>query len=106
MYRCLGSSLLCGLVLVAETGGSSLSVVRALLIALASLAVPGLRGAASVAVAQELSSSKAGGIFPDQGLNLRLLHWQGDSLPLSHQGRPIALFLKACFSTLQVCDKL
>ena len=27
-------------------------------------------------------------IFPDQGLNLRLLHWQVDSLPLSHQGSP------------------
>ena len=26
------------------------------------------------------------GIFPTQGLNLRLLHWQADSLPLSHQG--------------------
>ena len=26
------------------------------------------------------------GIFPDQGLNLSLLHWQADSLPLSHQG--------------------
>ena len=28
------------------------------------------------------------GIFLDQGLNLRLLHWQVDSLPLSHQGSP------------------
>ena len=26
------------------------------------------------------------GIFPTQGLNLCLLHWQADSLPLSHQG--------------------
>ena len=25
------------------------------------------------------------GIFPVQGLNLHLLHWQGDSLPLSQQ---------------------
>ena len=25
-------------------------------------------------------------IFPDQGSNLYLLHWQADSLPLSHQG--------------------
>ena len=32
------------------------------------------------------------GIFITQGLNphlLRLLHWQVDSLPLSHQGRPL-----------------
>ena len=29
------------------------------------------------------------GIFLDQGLNLYLLHWQADSLPLSHQGSPM-----------------
>ena len=29
------------------------------------------------------------GIFPDQGSNLSLLHWQGNSLPLIHQGRPV-----------------
>ena len=28
------------------------------------------------------------GIFPTQGLNLDLLLWQADSLPLSHQGDP------------------
>ena len=28
------------------------------------------------------------GIYPTQGLNLHLLHWQADSLPLSHLGRP------------------
>ena len=28
------------------------------------------------------------GIFQPQGLNLCLLHWQADSLPLSHQGSP------------------
>ena len=27
--------------------------------------------------------------FPTQGLNSSLLHWQVDSLPLSHQGSPI-----------------
>ena len=26
------------------------------------------------------------GIFPTQGSNLHLLHWQATSLPLSHQG--------------------
>ena len=26
--------------------------------------------------------------FPTQGLNLLLLHWQRDSLPLNHQGSP------------------
>ena len=29
------------------------------------------------------------GIFPGQGSNPCLLHWQVDSLPLSHQGSPI-----------------
>ena len=28
------------------------------------------------------------GIFPTEGLNLHLLRWQVDSLPLSHLGRP------------------
>ena len=28
------------------------------------------------------------GIFPIQGLNPHFLHWQIDSLPLSHQGSP------------------
>ena len=28
-------------------------------------------------------------IFPDQGSNPHLLHWQADSLPLSHQGSPL-----------------
>ena len=28
------------------------------------------------------------GISPTQGLNLHLLHWQADSLPLSHLGSP------------------
>jgi len=28
------------------------------------------------------------GLFPTQGLNSGFLHWQADSLPLSHLGRP------------------
>ena len=28
------------------------------------------------------------GIFPTQGLNMHLLHWQADSLPLRHLGSP------------------
>ena len=39
---------------------------------------------ASVVVAHGLSCSLAYRIFLDQGLNLCLLHWQVDSLPLSH----------------------
>ena len=32
------------------------------------------------------------GIFPTQGLILCLLHWQIDSLPLSHQGSPVCTY--------------
>ena len=46
------------------------------------LGLPGSRG--SVIVTHELGCSVACGIFPDQGLNPYLLHWQVDSLPLSH----------------------
>ena len=34
------------------------------------------------------------GIFPTQGLNPHLLHWQVDSLPLSHQGSQLHLYLQ------------
>ena len=46
--------------------------------------------------AHRLSCSTACGTFLDQGLNPCLLHWQVDSLPLSHHGSPrnIPLFLR------------
>ena len=62
---------------------------------------------ASVAVAPELKSTGSGveahglgcitacGIFPNQGSNTYPLHWQTDSLPLSHQGSPIPFFFMA-----------
>ena len=34
------------------------------------------------------------GIFPTKGSNLHLLHWQADSLPLSHQGSPLRVVVK------------
>ena len=43
---------------------------------------------ASVVAAHGLSCSEACGILLDKGLNLCLLKWQMDSLPLSHQGSP------------------
>jgi len=42
----------------------------------------------SIAVAPGPSGPAACGIFPDQGLNPCLLHWQVESLPLRHQGSP------------------
>ena len=52
------------------------------------VAAPGLLSTGSIVVMHGLSCSKACGIFLDQGSNLYLLHWQADSLPLSHQGNP------------------
>ena len=42
----------------------------------------------------QCTGSVACGIFPDQGLNPRLQHWQVDSLPFSHQGIPNVWFRK------------
>ena len=52
----------------------------------------------TIAVARGLSCSSARGLFLDQGLHLCLLHWQADSLPLSHQGSPHAYCLMCGFS--------
>ena len=53
----------------------------------------GSRRAGSVVVAHGLSCSAACGIFPDQGSNPCLLHWQADSQPLRHQGSPKQSYL-------------
>ena len=50
------------------------------------LLAPGLQRMGSIVVAHRLRCPVACGIFPDQGSNLCLLHWQEDSLLLSHQG--------------------
>ena len=47
----------------------------------------------SMVVTHRLSCSVACGIFLNQGSNPYLLHWQADSLPLSHQGSPLCAFL-------------
>ena len=63
----------------------------------AQVEVPKLYSTDSVVVAHGLSCSMACGIFLDQGWNLCLLHWQADSLPLSHQGRSSQKALKNYF---------
>ena len=45
---------------------------------------------ASVVVVPGLSCSTGCGIFPNQGPNPCLLHWQADSWPLSYQRSPIS----------------
>ena len=97
IFDCAGSSLLHGLfcgcgkrrLLTAVTspvkpgleGGKASAV-----------AAPGLVSTGSVLVAQGLSCSEACGIFLDQGSNPCPLHWQADSLPLSHKGSPELVF--------------
>ena len=44
-----------------------------------------------------LSCSEACGIFPDQESNPCHMHWQADSLPLSHQGSPENIFWNESF---------
>ena len=98
-----GLSLRCcsGFSLAAECRGHSPVALLGLFTAVASPVEQGLQGAwAPVVVASRLQStgwvvvmhqlncSLACELFPDQGLNPCLLHWQADSLPLSHQGNP------------------
>ena len=55
----------------------------------------GFRRAGSVIVAHGPSCSATCGIFPDQGSNPCLLHWQADSQPLRHQGSPHTGYFKS-----------
>ena len=82
---------------VARGGHSSswcvgLSLSRPLL-----LRSTGSRRSGSAIVAHGPSCSAACGTLPDQGSNLRPLHWQADSQPLRHQGSPGSLLLKYLF---------
>ena len=105
LFGSAASRLLCRLCSLVASRGYYLVAVRGLLIAVASLVgsrvqalvvvargsvlvAPGLWSTHSVVVVHRLSCCAACGIFADQGLNLCLLHWQADSLPLSHQGSP------------------
>ena len=47
---------------------------------------PWLQSTGSVVVSHRVSCSMASRIFPDQGSDTHLVHWQADSLPPSHQG--------------------
>ena len=88
---CVGFSLVAVSRLL--TGGASLVAVSRLLTG----GFSGCRAWALVLVADGLSCSVVCGIFPDQGSNLHLLHWQEDSLPLNHQGSPMFLYIRNVF---------
>ena len=47
----------------------------------------------SAVVVHGLSCSTSCAIFLDQRSNLHLLHWQADSLPLSHEGSHIYIYI-------------
>jgi len=98
---CAGSLLLCGLSSSCSEWEYSLAVCTDFslqwLLSLwsAGSRIPGLqelphRG--SVIVAHGLSHSEVCGIFLDQGSNASILHWQADSLSLSHQGSTLVYF--------------
>ena len=105
IFGCAGSSLLCGLFfscskwgLLSSSGawashcgsfsycGAQDLGVKATIVATHELRSCGSWAPEQVAVVHRLSCSVASGIFPDQRSNPCLLHWQMDSLPLSHQG--------------------
>ena len=48
-----------------------------------------VRGILQAAILEWVAISSSRGIFLTQGLNLRFLHRQVDSLPLSYQGTPL-----------------
>ena len=68
--------------------------------------VPGLWSIDSKVVAHGPSCSLTCGICPTYGLNPCLLHWQVDSLPLSHQGSPGLSAAAAAAKSLQLCPTL
>ena len=79
-FSCFGA----GLQATRARFGAGLQATQAL-----AVVVPRLQSTDSVIVVHGLSCSTAHGILPDQGSNLCLLHWQADSVPLSHQGSPL-----------------
>ena len=68
------------------------------------LPLPGSQSTGSVVVAHGFSCFEACGIFPDRGSNLCLLHWQMDSLPLSHEESPKNFFNEKKYEDHAVTD--
>ena len=74
-----------GLGLRVYTDFSLVAVCRLLIVVTSHCRARALQHRLSI-VAHWFSCSKACAIFPDQGSNPHLLHWQADSLSLSHWG--------------------
>ena len=89
IFGCAGFSVLLGFFSSCSEQGYSPVLVLGLLTEVASSCrgARALGSTCSVVAVHRLRCSEARGIFPDQGLNPCLLHWQGDSPP-SHQESP------------------
>ena len=83
-----GASLLQWLLLLQRTDSRALRLQKLWHVS-SLVADPRLWSTSSAVVAHRLSCSGTCGIFLDQESNLCLMHWQADSLPLSHQGSPL-----------------
>ena len=66
------------------------------------IVAPELQSTGLTVVVHRLSCPVACGIFADQGQNPRLLYWQVESLPLSHQGNPHFFFVTVCHVRLKM----
>ena len=114
---CAGSHCCSGFSVAVVTGGCSLAAVLGILTAVVSLVaepgsrafrvrwlcLPGPGAQAPWLWPRSRVALQACGIFLDRGSNPCLLHWQVDSLPLSHQGSPpIHLSFSEC--SLNMCS--
>ena len=63
------------------------------------VAIPRLQSTGSIVVAHGLPCSTPCGIFPDQGSNSCLLHWQVESLPLATREAPQTSLKHGSFSS-------
>ena len=79
IFGCAGSSLLCGLFSGCRAWGLLSCFCAAYPCGGCSVWEPETLGSRAAVVVNGLSCSMARGIFPDQGLNPCLLHWQVDS---------------------------
>ena len=59
-----------------------------------------VHGISQARILEWISISLSKGIFLTQGSNLHLLHWQVDSLPLSHQGNPLLYIITIIYHIL------
>ena len=89
--QCAGFSL--WWLLLLQSTGSRVYGLQQLLHVGSVVVVPGFQNTGSITVVHGLRCSTACEIFPHQGSNLCLLHWQANSLPPSHQGSSQTQFL-------------